>query len=134
LDGGWDAPREKAEDGSSSESESGSDIDEKPKGGPKKAGGRRAAGSDDEGSDGGEVLETAFPIREFGKIEIRETAEEAVEPVNANRAAARNLKASELSTSENIPMSRRERYERERTNARLFSNEGYIDLHLQRGD
>ncbi|KAI9324733.1 casein kinase substrate phosphoprotein PP28-domain-containing protein [Obelidium mucronatum] len=51
---------------------------------------------------------TERQVVEIGKIEIEEPVEE-FKTANANRAATKNLKASDLSSSAAVPMSRREK-------------------------
>ncbi|KAJ3413738.1 heat- and acid-stable phosphoprotein [Chytridiales sp. JEL 0842] len=112
AEGSWDIPPESIASDASSGSESGSesDSDAQPKFAPKS-------------KDSDEVIYEGNPIREFGKVVIEDEEEEKpapdFKPMNPNKVAAKNLKASELSTSDNVPMSRREReaIEKERAKA-----------------
>ncbi|KAJ3300999.1 heat- and acid-stable phosphoprotein [Blyttiomyces sp. JEL0837] len=113
---------------SDSDQESGSEEEIKAKAPPpskkqqpqKKAIGR----SDDTSEDEGDSEPDVFPVpKDYGKpLPEPEPPVAKFESMNINRAAAKNVKASELSTSEDIPMSRREReaLEKERAKAAFW--------------
>ncbi|KAJ3219536.1 heat- and acid-stable phosphoprotein [Dinochytrium kinnereticum] len=112
----WNGPRQKLSDDSESEEE---EIQQRPAAAAsnknKKAIGRSADTSSDEEDSEPDV----FPVpKDYGKPPPEPEKVEAFEAKNVNRAATKHLKASDLSTSESVPMSRREREEVEKERAK----------------
>ncbi|KAJ3117099.1 hypothetical protein HDU96_007888 [Phlyctochytrium bullatum] len=103
----WDVPRDKEED---SDSEAESDAQERPAPSNRNAKKKAIGRSEDTSSDDEDSEPDVLPKpKDYGKPPPEPEPVEQFERVNMNRAPVKNLKASDLNSSDSAPMSRRER-------------------------
>ncbi|KAJ3105566.1 heat- and acid-stable phosphoprotein [Phlyctochytrium planicorne] len=119
----WDEPRDTEERDSSDEDSNDEEETPKPRSATnnnnnnknKKAYGRSEDTSSEEEDSEPDVLPKP---KDYGKPPPEPEPVEAFQSSNTNRQATKNLKASDLATSENVPMSRRQREEMEKERAK----------------